>query len=317
MKTLKLSNGHSIPALGLGTWKSAPGQVRQAVVEAVKVGYRHIDCAWIYDNEVEIGEALAELFEQGIVKRQELWVTSKLWNNRHFPVDVEPAVRESLSNLGLEYLDLYLIHWPVVLRPDVPFPKDASDFLSLDEVPLSKTWAAMESLVDKGLCRSIGVSNFSVKKLQALISQARIQPVINQIELHPYLQQAEMLNFCQRAGVALTAYSPLGSKDRPERLRKEDDPILLDDQTVAAIAHKHRVTAAQILIAWAIARGTSVIPKSVNPARLKQNFEALLVQLEAGDMEALQRLDRRRRYVDGALWAAVGGPYSVASLWDE
>ena len=216
MKLVQLSNGKEMPIFGLGTWKSEPGAVRQAVLDAVAAGYRHIDCASIYGNEAEIGSALAELFASGLVTRKDLWITSKLWNNSHSPKDVAPALQQTLNSLGLDYLDLYLMHWPVAQRSDVVFPEQASDLVSLNDVPLTATWSAMEELVDQGLCVCIGVSNFSVAKLQALLDVARIAPAVNQIELHPYLQQSQMLEFCGVNHIAVTAYSPLGSSDRPD-----------------------------------------------------------------------------------------------------
>ncbi len=317
MKTLALNNGATMPAFGLGTWKSAPGEVRAAVIEAVKLGYRHIDCAWIYGNEAEIGQALAELFEQGVVKRDDLWITSKLWNDRHGPQDVEGALRETLDNLGLERLDLYLIHWPIAFDKGVTYPETGAQMRSLQEVPSSQTWAAMEKLVDAGLCRSIGVSNFSVKKLASLLETARIKPAANQIELHPYLQQPKMVEFCQQHQIALTAYSPLGSKDRPARLVNAGAPVLMDDPVVAQVASAHGVSSAQVLIAWALERGTSVIPKSVNPARLAQNLQAASLSLTSQDMERLAGLDQHLRFVDGAFWVRPDGPYTLANLWDE
>jgi len=317
MKTIELRNGQSMPAFGLGTWKSEPGEVGRAVIEAVRAGYRHVDCAWIYGNEAEIGDALSSLFDDGVVARDELWVTSKLWNDAHAPKDVEPALRETLSSLQLEHLDLYLIHWPVALKRGVFLPRSADDLRSLDEVPLSETWAAMEELVDAGLCRSIGVSNFSVPKLRDVAEGARIAPAVNQIELHPYLQQNEMLAYCESANVALTAYSPLGSLDRPDGLKAPDEPVLIEDATIGEVAKKHGATPAQVLIAWALARGTAVIPKSVNPKRIRENLEATTLSLDEDDMARIAKLDRHRRYVDGSFWAREGSSYSLTGLWDE
>lgn len=310
MKMLNFANGDAMPMLGLGTWKSTPGEVGGAVRTAIELGYRHIDCAAIYGNEAEIGEALAEC------ERDQLWITSKLWNNAHAAADVEPALRQTLSDLRLDYLDLYLIHWPVALRKEAIVPESAADFLSLDERPILDTWQAMEALVDQGLCRNIGVSNFSVAKLESLLAGARIAPAMNQIELHPYLQQPAMVEFCATNGIGLTAYSPLGSPDRPETMKPEEEPVLLEDATVAAIAARHGCSPAQVLIAWAIARGTAVIPKSVNRARLEQNLAAAAIALDEQDMQAIAALDRARRYVDGTFWVHEGAPYTLANLWD-
>jgi len=317
METLSFRNGDEMPMLGLGTWKSAPGEVYDAVMTALKAGYRHIDCAPIYGNEAEVGQALSDAFDEGIVTRDEVWVTSKLWNDAHAPEHVRPSLEETLSDLQLDAIDLYLMHWPVAIERGLDMPSTPDEFISLEEIPLSVTWAAMEDLVGEGLAKHIGVSNFNVPKLQSLVDVATHTPEMNQIELHPYLQQPEMLDAAASAGVPLTAYSPLGSKDRPDRMKADDEPILLDDPTVAAIAERHEATPAQVLISWAIHRGTAVIPKSVTPHRIEENLAAAEVALTEADMDAIAGLDRGRRYVDGSFWAMDGSPYTMAGLWTE
>lgn len=317
MPRLELENGDTMPALGLGTWKSAPGDVGQAVRTALELGYRHLDCAPIYGNEAEIGEALAGALADGVVSRGELWITSKLWNNRHLKADVMPALKQTLKDLQLDYLDLFLIHWPIAVRPDVHFPEKGADFLTPEEAPIGETWAAMEETVDAGLCRHIGVSNFSPARLRRLIAGARLRPEANQIESHPLLAQQAMLELCHAERMILTAYSPLGSPDRPARLHRDGDPSLLENPVVLEIARERGISAAQVLLAWAVCRGTSVIPKSVNPTRLAENLAAAAVVLDAEQLERLAGLDRHHRFVNGAVWEMDGSPYTIKWLWEE
>jgi alcohol dehydrogenase (NADP+) len=306
-----MPSGNVMPGLGLGTWKLDPGVVGAAVRTAVEqCKYRHIDCAAIYGNEKEIGESLQSLFDDGIVAREDLFLTSKLWNSKHAPKDVEPALRQTLSDLQVDYLDLYLIHWPVACSDD-------GSMVSLDDLPLIDTWRAMEACKEKGLCKDIGVSNFSRKKLQDLCRQAKIKPAVNQIELHPYLQMKDLLVYGEKEGIHFTAYSPLGSKDRPASLKNDNEKPILEDKTIGEIAAKYNSTPAQVLIAWAIQRGTSCIPKSVTPERLQQNMDATKLRLTDEDMDAIAGLDHHARYVDGSFWCLEGSPYTLETLWDE
>lgn len=316
MHYFSMASGDRIPALGLGTWKSAPGAVAAAVIEAITAGYRHIDCAPIYANEPEVGQALAQILKTGAVAREELWITSKLWNNAHAPELVEPALRQTLADLQLDYLDLFLIHWPVIFAPGVLFAQQPEEYIPLAELPIIDTWKALEACKTKGLVRNIGVCNFSLAKLKALCDQATMLPTMNQIELHPYLQQSELLSFCRERTIQLTAYSPLGSGDRPEALKKQDEPTLLDNPVVGKVAAKHRISPAQTLLAWGLNRGAVVIPKSTNPVRIRQNLAAADLRLDDSDMASLAALDLGYRFVDGAFFCGKGSPYSLGSLWD-
>lgn len=305
-----------MPLLGLGTWKSAPGEVYAAVREAINLGYRHIDCALIYGNEVEIGKAIRDAIDAGQVSRSQLWITSKLWSSSHGRDNVEAAIKTSLRDLGLSYLDLYLIHWPVPIRSGVLFPAGAEDFVSPSEIPIRSTWEGMEAAVDAGLTRHIGVSNFSISKLSDLLDHCRIRPAVNQVELHPLLQQPQLLDFCREQGIHVTAYSPLGSLDRPAFVKSADAPVLLDNPIIRSIAAGRGCTAAQVLIAWHLQRGISTIPKSVNPVRLRENLAAAEIELSQHDLDQIAALDQNVRLVDGSFWVMEGGPWTLASLWD-
>jgi len=311
MASLGFANGDSMPSLGLGTWKAASGEVAGAVTAALELGYRHFDCASIYGNEAEIGESLKQAFAAGGLQRDQLWITSKLWNDCHAPEDVRPALERTLADLGLATLDLYLIHWPVAHRHGVMMPQQASDQLSLEQRPIAATWRAMEALVRAGLVRHIGVSNFSQAKLATLLAGAELAPEVNQVERHPYLQQGDLLAFCQSNAIQLTAYAPLGSPPAGP------SSPLLGDPVINAIAAVHGSSAAQVLLAWGIACGTAVIPKSVHPQRLAANLAAAQLSLSASELAQVAALDRGERFIGGGFWDLPGGTYNLANLWDE
>lgn len=317
MKAFSLSNGDQIPAVGLGTWKAEPGEVYKAIRTAISLGYRHFDCAYIYENEKEIGAALHDAIMTGEVNREELWITSKLWNTHHVLSDVQECLQITLDALQLEYLDLYLVHWPVAQQKDVIFPRDGSGLISLNEVTLEETWRGMEEVLSNGLTKHIGVSNFSAKKIEGVNHTAKHKIEVNQVELHPLLQQTGLVEYCKKENIVVTAYSPLGSRDRAAQMKAENEPDLFNIPEIVNIAETHQCSPAQILIAWAINRDTVVIPKSTNEVRLKQNLEAAAIALTATEMSQIDRLDKHYRYVTGAFFALPDSDYTIANLWDE
>ncbi|KAL3420269.1 aldo/keto reductase [Phlyctema vagabunda] len=274
----KLNTGAEIPALGLGTWQSPAGEVEKAVFYALSVGYRHIDAAYVYGNEDEVGAGLKKAFDEGICKREDVWVTSKVWCSYHDRT--AEALDLSLKKLGLDYIDLYLVHWPAPMNPKGNhelFPKLADG--SRDLVPASEwshidTWKAMEKL-PKSKAKAIGVANYSVKFLEELLPHATTVPAVNQIENHPSLPQQEIVDFCKSKGIHITAYSPLGSTGSP----------MLSAEPVVEIAKKRDITPASVLLSYHIARGSSVLAKSVTESRIKANQS--LVKLDSADLKVL------------------------------
>jgi alcohol dehydrogenase (NADP+) len=317
MQFLELFSGDKVPVLGLGTWKMAGDLARASVQTALECGYRHVDCARIYENEADVGRALELSIRGGRVSREELWVTSKLWNDAHHQQLVRPALESSLHDLQLDYLDLYLMHWPIAHQPGIVRPENGAGYASLDEAPLAETWLAMRDCQSSGLCRNIGVSNFNIPKLERLIADTGIVPAVNQVEAHPYLQQRPLLEYCDRKGIRLTAYSPLGSGDRPDAMKRPDEPVLFHEPLICQLAKKYQVSVAAVLIAWAVNRGTIVIPKSSSEVRIRENLAAGKLDLADDDMRAIAGLDRQYRFVDGKFWECEGSPYTADALWNE
>ena len=264
---ISLPNGAAMPALGFGTLISDPVVTKTAVAAALQVGFRHLDCAERYRNEREVGAAIREALSSGALRRQDIFVTTKLWNNNHRPERVAPALRASMQRLGLDYVDLYLIHTPFAFRPgDDQEPRDADGKLIYDdEVTLIETWRALEEQVDAGATRAIGLSDASIAHLSEVLDGARIRPAVIQVEAHPYLPQWELLEFCQRHGVVFLAFAALGHGVKPR---------VLDDPIVADIARRTGNTPAQVLLAWAVQRGTALLTTAKTPSRIRENFNA-------------------------------------------
>ncbi|KAG6382068.1 NADP-dependent oxidoreductase domain-containing protein [Boletus reticuloceps] len=290
-KALPLNTGKIIPQIGLGTWLSKPNEVENAVEIAVRNGYRHLDLARIYQNQDEVGRALKKVIPS-VVSREELFITSKLWNSCHQPQLVEAALDETLQQLGLTYLDLYLIHWPVAFKPGKTLlpVNEAAGELELDtETSLVDTWKAMMKLRETGKVKAIGVSNFTISQLQGIIDATGVVPAANQVEAHPLLPQDDLVAYCAAKSIHLTAYSPLGNN-------LVGVPMLTEHPVVQTVAKSLDATPAQVLIAWGVYRGYSVIPKSVHEGRIISNFKQ--VELSKEDYEKVTAIGHgnSRRY---------------------
>jgi len=304
------ADGGLFPSVGLGTWKIPDAVLPDLIPAAVDLGYRHFDCACDYGNEKAVGEGLKRSLSSGSCSRDDLWITSKLWNTYHHPDHVRAACERNLSDLGLDELDLYLIHFPVTLAY-VPFqeryppgwffdPAAESPAMKPVRIPVADTWGAMEGLVEAGLVKRIGVCNFGTALIRDMQTYARIQPSVLQVEMHPYLTQQNLLRFCQEENITVTAFSPFGASSYVPLNMAGANESVLDDPEVIAIAGDLGKTPGQIVLRWAIQRGTVTIPKTQTVSHLKDNIELFEFALSETEMTRIDKLDRNRRFNDPA-----------------
>ncbi len=308
MTVLKLNTGAELPAVGLGLWKIDQAETASVVCDAITAGYRHFDAACDYGNEAEAGEGFRFAIADGLCSRADLWITSKLWNTYHKPEHVRLACERSLADLGVDYLDLYLIHFPIAQK-FVPFderyppgwitdPDADTPRVETELVPISETWGAMEELVQAGLVKNIGVSNFGTSLIRDLQAHASIQPSVLQIESHPYLTQEKLLRFCSESDIAVTAFSPLGALSYLQLdMATENDSVLLQECVQQAAARSGR-TPAQVVMRWGVQRGTAIVPKTSKPERLAENIALFDFELTSDEMTAISALDQHRRFND-------------------
>jgi D-xylose reductase len=308
LEKIKLASGREVASVGLGLWKIDQADTAGVVQSAIDCGYRHFDSACDYGNEIQTGEGLAAAISSGSVGREDLWITSKLWNSYHRSEHVRPALEKSLRDLQLDYLDLYLVHFPIASKyvpieeryppgwftdPDAALPR-----VEADRVPIIETWRAMEALVGAGLVREIGVCNFGCSLLRDLMNQAEIPPAMLQIEMHPYLTQEKLTRFCHEAGIGVTAFSPLGAQSYFQLNMAEASESLIEHQAIKSIAAAHDRSPAQVLLRWGVQRGTSVVPKTSNVDRLRENMAIFDFELSSEEMAAISGLNRNRRFND-------------------
>ncbi|MFT4672610.1 MAG: D-xylose reductase [Pseudohongiellaceae bacterium] len=302
----------SMPTVGLGLWKIEKSDTAEAVRQAIDVGYRHLDSAADYGNEREAGEGIASALASGLCTREELWVTSKLWNTYHNPDHVQAACEKSLADLGVEYLDLYLIHFPISLKyvdfetrypPEWFFdPESENPTMEISPVPLMDTWRAMEALVEKGLVKQIGICNYNSALLHDLFSYAKIKPAMLQVESHPYLTQERLLRLANEYDMAVTAFSPLGALSYLALDMASTSESVLEQAVVKAAAQRVNRTPAQVVLRWGVQRGTAIIPKTSKVTRLIENLALFDFELNSTEMAAVSELNSDRRFNDPAIF---------------
>lgn len=297
----------TLPPIGFGFWKVARQDAANVAYEAIAAGYRHLDCAADYGNETEVGQGIARAIADRLVTREDLWITSKLWNTFHAPEHVEEGCRKSLSDLGLDYLDLYLIHFPIALEyvpidtrypPEWVHAPDAQSGMKRAKVPLQATWGAMEPLVGKGLTKRIGVCNYNSGLIHDLMSYATVHPHTLQIEAHPYLTQERLIRLAKDYGIEVTAFSPLGALSYVELDMAGPGDSVLTESAVPAAAQAHGKTPAQVVLRWGVQRGTSIIPKTSKPQRMRENLDIMDFALSEEEMNAISALNQNRRFND-------------------
>lgn len=294
--TYKLNNGVEIPAVGFGTFASegAKGESYKAVQVALKTGYRHLDCAWFYQNEGEVGEAVRDfLKENPSVKREDIFICTKVWNHLHEPEEVKWSLNNSLENFGLDYIDLFLVHWPIASEKDdknMPKLNEKGQYVIKDELTKNHkpTWGAMEELYKEGKVKAIGVSNWTIPQMKDMLSWCNVKPAVNQVEIHPFLPNDELVKFCFDNGIMPAAYSPLGSQNQVPTTGEKVNT----NPTLNAIAEKGGNSLAQVLIAWGLRRGYVVLPKSSTPSRIESNFK--IPQLTDEDFNAVNEVAKGR-----------------------
>ncbi|MDB2445145.1 aldo/keto reductase [Gammaproteobacteria bacterium] len=310
-QVVPIGNRH-MPAVGLGLWKISKQDTADRVYDAIALGYRHLDSAADYGNEIEVGQGISRALAEGICSREELWVTSKLWNTSHRREHVEKACRKTLSDLALDYLDLYLIHFPIALKyvpvekhypPEWTFdPHSENPIMELEKVPLSETWAAMESLVDLALVREIGVCNYSSALIHDLMSYCKIKPSMLQVELHPFLTQENLLRTAMDYGIAVTGFSPLGALSYIDLNMATGEESVLAHSVVKVVSERTGATPAQVVLRWGLQRGCAIIPKSSKRERLIENIELSNFVLTESEMDSISALNKNRRFNDPALF---------------